>query len=575
MKKTMFFSIMVVLLLTISTSYAFWKDIENVLKGKVIEKTNEIINQTVNQATSQTPSSSQTPDSSDEKKQQKNENKKEQPLFESSSSDSDNPYKDITPLIPRNDLLQKISVSVRNFIDYDRDAVFIVSKKDPNLIYLDSSEGVYVSKDGGKTWLKLSFVVDKSNAINVPDTIQYKRKGTIYFNINAPGVFYLRVANGLLKSTDYGKTWYMVSLPFKATGVDINIKWNGDKSIIYAVETQNNLLNLLYMSTNDGKTWNKIKPVNNNIATVPVKLNNITVDPFTFYKNETMCDFNNNCSICLYKVDPKSLTLTEHEIYVGNATSIYNNYGITIDNGWVKPSTKKDIFYIIGGRGGVLSFNIKTKEIKIVFNERMLGNKIEDEGDTILIKSENTQETRFYSFDGGRSSTYTSDLVCGIVKDGELICLTKKLYFNNRAFNIIKITRDKQVIPWSAFAFKSPASYLEYKSSYYDSDYNRNERTRWYLMRVSIDKNIFVRQDGIYYGKEMVFKHDKLNKVVKVDHNEHVAIGQNGIVYVTTDPTLRNWTQLNIPYKHNLVDVIKEGNSYFFFAYDNIYEYRK
>lgn len=575
MKKSIFLLVVAMLLLVSTDSYAFLKDFENLLKGKVLEKTSELIDQAVNQTfpTSQSKETEEQSPVKENKYQQKNENG--QTLFESSFSD--NLYKDITPLKPRNDLLQKLRFPLgRSFVDYNEHAVFYVSKKDPNLIYL-RSKGLYVSKDGGKTWLRISFVVDKNNAINVPDTIQYQYVKNFY-DVNAPGVFYVQVTNGLLKSTDYGKTWRMIPLPLSFQELriaKISVRWMGDKSVIYTMGSRDHLF---YMSTDDGKTWNKIKPADSRYVIQVFNPSNIAIDLFTFCERKTICNFDNNCSIQFHKVDPKSLTLTTHEVKIGNNTSIYNNYGVSIDDGWINYSTKKDIFYILGsGSRGVLSFNIKTKEIKTVFNERIGGNTVIDEGDTILIKTGNTQEARYYSFDGGRSSTYVGGgLVCGIVKDGELICLTKKLYSkNDQVFNIVKITRDKQVIPWSAHAFESPASYLKDMSSYYDSDYNKNERTRWYLMRSSIDKNIFVEKDGIYYGKEMVFKHDKLNRVVKVDHNEHVAIGQNGIVYVTTDPTLRNWTQLNIPYKHELVDVIKEGNSYFFFANDNVYEYKK
>ncbi|MFH8119897.1 MAG: hypothetical protein QXS37_03795 [Candidatus Aenigmatarchaeota archaeon] len=224
MKKATFLLVIALLLLVNTNSYAFLKDLENVLKGKVIEKASELIDKTINQTIppKQSPPPSypaQTQDPSYPTQPQQNSSPS---TFQQSNSLN---YEALGPF-----------VDTKRITATDH---FIIKSNDNNktmvLQELDGPVGdnfvLSISYDGGNTWKPIFLVEEHNYSSHVApplmtnsdaSIIVYKGKiswdygktwydtkigSHCFFAKNHPNFVYCRVNGNILYSTDYGRTF--------------------------------------------------------------------------------------------------------------------------------------------------------------------------------------------------------------------------------------------------------------------------------------------------------------------------------------------------------------------------------
>lgn len=225
MKKAIFLLVIALLLLVSTNSYAFLKDLENVLKGKIIEKASELIDKTI--PPKQSPPSSPSPQTQNPSYPTQPQNSQEQfpspSIFQQNNSLN---YEVLGPFVDT-----KRIIATKHFIIKSND-----NNKTMVLQELDGpSPGdnfvLSISYDGGNTWKPIFWVEehDYSSHVAPPlmtnsdaSIIVYKGKiswdygktwydteigSHCFFAKNHPNFVYCRVKGSISYSTDYGRTF--------------------------------------------------------------------------------------------------------------------------------------------------------------------------------------------------------------------------------------------------------------------------------------------------------------------------------------------------------------------------------
>lgn len=128
---------------------------------------------------------------------------------------------------------------------------------DPGTVYALTSGGLYSSIDQGVTWTSIPAVI-KNTTVGTP---AYRLASTqtfhdADFDRRSPGTIYLAAEQGLLKTTDAGKTWNVVNLPVSNQTLPVSavaINPINSSHIVLAIGST------IFKTTNNGETWDTRK----------------------------------------------------------------------------------------------------------------------------------------------------------------------------------------------------------------------------------------------------------------------------------------------------------------------------
>lgn len=116
-----------------------------------------------------------------------------------------------------------------------------ISPNDPNMVFAGTGKGIFVSNDGAKSWTQL----EAYNGILI---------FALTFDDN--GILYASAANfGLLRSSDFGKTWQSFNDPDLTI---MSIAIDSQNKIIYVAGYSPEGFQEVYRNTNDVASWNLI-----------------------------------------------------------------------------------------------------------------------------------------------------------------------------------------------------------------------------------------------------------------------------------------------------------------------------
>ncbi|MDR3665872.1 MAG: hypothetical protein P4L35_03405 [Ignavibacteriaceae bacterium] len=153
----------------------------------------------------------------------------------------------------------------------------------PGNLWNDSPErGLYKTTDGGKSWIKILYVNDKTGCADIQ--VDPKEPGRIYASMwqfrRTPWSFSSGgEGSGLFKSEDYGKTWKHIDKQFSPDGllgrICLAVAPTEPKNIYAMVESNKTAL---YSSTDYGENWKKESSTENATAR-PFYFSVLMVDP--------------------------------------------------------------------------------------------------------------------------------------------------------------------------------------------------------------------------------------------------------------------------------------------------------
>jgi photosystem II stability/assembly factor-like uncharacterized protein len=153
----------------------------------------------------------------------------------------------------------------------------------PGALWSDSQDrGLYKTTDGGKTWLKILYVNEKTGCADIE--VDPKEPNRLYASTwqfrRTPWSFSSGgEGSGLYKSEDGGKSWKHIDKQFSPDGllgrICLAVAPTEPKNIYAVVESKKTAL---YSSTDYGENWNKESATENAIAR-PFYFSTLVVDP--------------------------------------------------------------------------------------------------------------------------------------------------------------------------------------------------------------------------------------------------------------------------------------------------------
>ena len=115
-----------------------------------------------------------------------------------------------------------------------------VDASSPGVVYAATARGVFVSNDSGSTW-RLTMSVPNGSPVSALAASPF-RAGTVYLSINN--------AQGLYRSTDYGQTWALLTVPqLQQRASAIEVLFDADGGIVLGSAIG------IFKSTDGGNTW--------------------------------------------------------------------------------------------------------------------------------------------------------------------------------------------------------------------------------------------------------------------------------------------------------------------------------
>lgn len=180
-------------------------------------------------------------------------------------------WKIISPDLTRNDKSHQQSsggIATDNLMTFDASVLFAIAEShlEDGLIWVGSNDGlVHITRDGGKNWENITANIPGKPELGTISSIEPSRHraGTAYVTVDAhqlgdfdPYVY---------KTSDYGKTWVKISDGIeKSESSFVHVTREDPKvpGLLYTGTDKG-----LYISKDDGKTWFRLR---NNLPPVPI-----------------------------------------------------------------------------------------------------------------------------------------------------------------------------------------------------------------------------------------------------------------------------------------------------------------
>lgn len=197
-----------------------------------------------------------------------------------------------------------------------------------DIVHASTTEGYYRSTDGGLTWTK---TLDGSSNFGISD---------FAVNPNNPNIIYAgKWLDGIYKSTNNGVNWSKVTTPGIPTSdigrVSLTIGTSNSNKIYALVHSHNgDSLRGIYMSSNEGASWNNVTPdenilggqgwYNNVIEVCPTNSNIVLAGGVRMWRSS-------NSGTTWTKLDDDDIHADQHAIeWTSDGSSVYigNDGGI-------------------------------------------------------------------------------------------------------------------------------------------------------------------------------------------------------------------------------------------------------